>query len=231
MKVLVVDDDRDLVDVLTFAFRRAGLDALPAHDSPTALKILEREQPDIAVLDVNMGAWNGFDLLKDLRRRSRIPVIMLTARDAENDKVLGLDLGADDYLTKPFSHRELVARIRAHLRRRGEEWTPPTPAENLLEVGPIKINVAEHSATKDGRRLDLTVTEFRLLYFLMVNAATTVPTRAILKQVWGYDDPSGTNVVRVAAHRLRRKLEEDPTNPRLLLTIPGVGFMLKREPS
>ena len=231
MNILLVDDDRDLVDLLAFALRRAGFSVLPAYDSPTALKLVEAKQPQLAIFDVNLGSWSGFDLLKDLRRWSEIPVIMLTARDTEEDKVLGLELGADDYLTKPFSHRELIARIRAQFRRHGQESSAAQPAPTMLRAGPITVNVAEHRATKGAQPLDLTVTEFRLLQYLMTNAGTVVPTRTILKQVWGYDDPSGTDVVRVTVHRLRRKLEEDRNSPRLLHTVAGVGIMLKPEPS
>jgi len=231
VKILLAEDDRDLVDLLSFAFRRAGFDALAAYDSPAALKLLNDEKPDLAVLDVNLGSDDGFDLLRDLRRSSDIPVIMLTARVAEDDKLLGLELGADDYLTKPFSHRELIARIRAHLRRHGAGSSPPKRPEGALRVGPIVLKVAEHSASRDGQPLHLTVTEFRLLRYLMSNAGSVVPTHAILKHVWGYDDPSGTDVVRVTVHRLRRKLEEDPDNPRLLHTVPGVGALLNPEPA
>src|SRR5437762_3139848 len=124
-KILVVDDDRDLVDLLSFALSRAGMEALPALDASTAMKSLEDKHPDLVVLDINIGAASGFDMLKELRRKSEIPVIMLTGRDAEDDKIMGFELGADDYLTKPFSHRELIARIKASLRRRRDPWTSP----------------------------------------------------------------------------------------------------------
>ena len=230
MNILYADDDRELVDLVGFALRRAGFNVLPAHDAPSALKLLAEEHPDLAVLDVNLGVWNGFDLLRDLRRQSEIPVIMLTGRSSEPDKVRGLELGADDYVTKPFSHRELIARIRANLRRQGQEWSTPVAAQTNLRVGPLTLNLAEHALAKHDQPIDLTVTEFRLLHYLMLNAGSVVPTRAILKQVWGYEDPSGTDVVRVAVHRLRRKLEDDPTAPRLLQTVPGVGILLKAEP-
>ncbi len=227
MRILLVDDDRELVDLLTFAFGRAGFDVLPAYDSPSALHQLEHGQPDLAVLDVTMGRWDGFDLLREMRRRSDLPIIMLTARSSEDDKVRGLDLGADDYLTKPFSHRELIARVRANLRRRGHDTPARDTAVAPLQVGPIDLNPTQHVASIDGRPLDLTVTEFRLLHYLMTNAGTVVPTRAVLKHVWGYDDPGGTDVVRVTVHRLRRKIEPDPGNPQLLHTVPGVGVMIK----
>ena len=224
--ILLVDDDLELVDLLSFALRRAGFRTLPAYDSPTALRQLEEERPALAILDVNLGTWDGFELLKQVRQRTNIPVIMMTARSAEDDKVRGLELGADDYVTKPFGHRELVARIRAHLRRGGDISTPPSGG-GVLEVGPLTLNLSEHTAADDGRPVDLSVTEFRLLQYLMTNAGSVVPTRAILKQVWGYDDPNGTDVVRVTLHRLRRKLERDPAKPQLLHTVPGVGVLLK----
>lgn len=231
MNILIVDDDRDLVDLLNFALRRAGFSVQPAHDVPAALRLLEHAEADLAILDVNLGAGSGFDVLKALRRRSEIPVIMLTGRHAEDDKVLALELGADDYVVKPFSHRELTARIRAQLRRNGRVMPAPQAIDRQLVVGPIALDVAEHTATKDGRPLDLTITEFRLLHYLMINNGSVVPTRTILKQVWGYDDAGATDVVRVTVYRLRRKLEDQPNNPRLLHTVSGVGVMLKPPPS
>jgi two-component system response regulator VicR len=229
MKILLVDDDRELVDLLTFAFGRAGFEVLPAHDSPSALRHLERGRPDLAVLDVTMGKWDGFELLRELRHHSDLPVILLTARSSEDDKVRGLELGADDYVTKPFSHRELIARVRANLRRRGHDVPAREESSASLQVGPIYLNPTQHAASIDGRPLELTVTEFRLLHYLMTRAGTVVPTRAVLRHVWGYDDPGGTDVVRVTIHRLRRKIEPDPSNPRLLHTVPGVGVMIKPE--
>ena len=227
MKILLVDDDCDLVDLLCFALRRAGFQPLPAYDAPSALEQVKAQGPDLALLDVTLGPWDGFELLRELRRQSELPIIMLTGRDREEDKVRGLELGADDYVTKPFSHRELTARIRAHLRRPGQDWSAPKAEASQLSVGPITLSLAEHTVTKDGQPLALTVTEFRLLHYLMTNAGTVVPTRAILKQVWGYDDPGGTDVVRVTVHRLRRKLGEEPGRAGLLQTVPGVGVLLK----
>ena len=227
MKILLVDDDRDLVDLLSFALHRAGMQPLVAFDVPMAMKVFRDGHPDLAVLDVNLGEASGFDLLKDLRHHADIPVIMLTARASEDDKVKGFDLGADDYLTKPFSHRELVARIRARLRPRKEEWAPPPPEVASFEVGDVKMNVREHTVHKGSELVPLSVTEFRLLHNLMTNAGIAVPTRVILKQVWGYDDPDGTDLVRVTIYRLRRKLEDDPVHPRLVHTVSGVGFMMK----
>jgi two-component system response regulator VicR len=231
MNILVVEDDRDLVDLLNFALRRAGFGVQLAHDVPTALRLLEQSHPDLAILDVNLGGGSGFDVLKDLRLHSEIPAIMLTGRHAEDDKVLAFELGADDYVVKPFSHRELIARVRAQFRRNGRGVPTPQPIDRQLAVGPISLDVAEHKATKDGRLLDLTLTEFRLLQYLMINAGTLVPTRTILKQVWGYEDSGATDVVRVTVYRLRRKIEDQPNSPRLLHTVAGVGVMLKDESS
>jgi two-component system, OmpR family, response regulator VicR len=229
VRILLVDDDRELIDLLAFALKRAGLEPIAAYDATSALRLFEERQPDLVVLDITLGASSGLDVLRNLRRRSQLPVIMLTALDSEEDKVRGLETGADDYLTKPFSHRELIARIRAQLRRSGQEWSVRRAPETRLQVGSITLDLAEHSVTKSGQQISLTVTEFRLLHFLMTNAGTVVPTSAILKQVWGYQDPGGSDVVRVTVHRLRRKLEQDPARPNLLHTIPGVGVLLKSD--
>jgi DNA-binding response OmpR family regulator len=229
VRILLVDDDRELIDLLAFALKRGGLDPIGAHDAATALRLFDERKPDLVVLDINLGASSGLDVLRELRRRSPLPVIMLTALDSEEDKVRGLEAGADDYLTKPFSHRELIARIRAQLRRSGQEWPVRRAPETRLEVGSITLDLAEHSVTKSGQPVSLTVTEFRLLHCLMTNAGTVVPTATLLKQVWGYNDPGGSDVVRVTVHRLRRKLEQDPARPQLLHTIPGVGVRLKSD--
>jgi len=228
MRILLVDDDRELIELLAFALKRAGMEPIAAYDAATALRQYEEREPDLAVLDINLGGSSGLDVLKELRHRGEVPVIMLTALDTEEDKVRGLEAGADDSLTKPFSHRELIARIRAQLRRGSLERGPARPAvEPRLTVGPITLDLAEHWVKKDGQLISLTVMEFRLLHCLMSNAGTVVPTATLLVQVWGYNDPSGSDVVRVTVHRLRRKLEDDPSRPKLLHTIPGVGVLLK----
>lgn len=226
-RILLVDDDRELIDLLAFALGRAGLDPVAAHDGASALRLYEETQPDLVVLDINLGNSSGLDVLRELRKQSWVPVIMLTALDSEEDKVRGLEAGADDYLTKPFSHRELVARIRVQLRRTGQEWQARRAPETRLEVGSIVLDVAEHSVTKGGEPVSLTVTEFRLLHCLMSNAGHVVSTSQLLKQVWGYHDPAASDVVRVTVFRLRGKLEHDRTRPNLLHTIPGVGVLLK----
>jgi len=227
-KILLVDDDPDIIDLLTFLVGRTGMVALAAGETPSALTLFEAERPDLAIVDVGLGAWSGFDLVTELRARSDMPIVILTARTSDDDKVRGLEAGADDYLVKPFSHRELVARIRAHLRRNGSIQQERADAV-VLRAGPLLMNVAQHSAAKEGRSLNLTATEFRLLRYLMDRASTVVPTAAILKEIWGHDDPGAREILRVTLYRLRRKLEDDPSSPRLLYTVPGVGVMLKSE--
>jgi two-component system response regulator VicR len=227
MKLLIVDDDRDLVDLLAFSLDRAGFETVAAHDAPSAIGLIKSERPNLVVLDINLGAWNGLELLKELRAGSQIPVILLTARGREEDKVSGLDLGADDYVTKPFSHRELAARIRAVLRRHGQEPPDGTSPVEAIQVGPLTLRLSEHAAFLDSAPLNLTVTEFRLLTCLASRAGTVVPTPVILKTVWGYEYPGGSDTVRVAIYRLRRKIEVQPANPKLIQTVTGVGFILK----
>jgi two-component system response regulator VicR len=227
MNVLVVDDDRELCALLELTFRRAGLSAAVAHDGENGMRLVRAERPDVIVLDVNLGTSDGFEVLREIRRASRAPVVMLTARDAEEDKVRGLELGADDYVTKPFGHRELVARVRALIRRAGQELPEDASGPPVMRVGPLLIDTGQHVVSRDGEKIDLTVTEFRLLHALMREAGTVIPTRRLLKQVWGYDDPSSSDVVRVTLHRLRRKLGDDPAEPRLIHTVAGVGVMLR----
>jgi DNA-binding response OmpR family regulator len=227
MNVLVVDDDRELCALLELTFRRAGLTAATAHDGESGTRLFHAERPDVVVLDINLGTSDGFEVLREVRRTSRAPVIMLTARDAEDDKVKGLELGADDYVTKPFGHRELVARVRGLIRRSGHDLPGDATAPRVMSVGPLMMDVARHVATREGEKLELTVTEFRLLHALMREAGTVIPTRRLLKQVWGYDDPGSSDVVRVTLHRLRRKLGDDPAEPRLIHTVAGVGVMLR----
>jgi DNA-binding response OmpR family regulator len=226
-KILIVDDDRDLVEILRFALTRAGYEVVTAHDSPAALQEIEQQQPDVAILDVNIGEWDGFTLLQDVRQRSNLPVILLSARGSEEDKVRGLRLGADDYVSKPFGHSELLARVIAQLRR-GGQVTPEKPPEDIIMVGPLTLNRAEHSAVVGDMSVRLTATEFRLLHYLMVNAGRVVPQADLSQHVWGYSGAGTTETARVAVHRLRKKLEQGGV-PRLLHTVPGIGIILKVE--
>ena len=226
MKILVVDDERDLTELLSFALQRAGYEVVAAHDGATAIRLLQRQPLDLMVLDVNLAGVDGFDVLRDARQFSHLPVIMLTSRLAEADRVRGLETGADDYVTKPFSFKELLARITAQLRR-ATEFAPARVAPEEHAVGSLRLDARRHVVTKSGQTLDLTLTEFRLLHYLMANPDVVLPTDGLLRQVWGYDDASAHNVVRTAVHRLRQKIEDDPAQPRYLRTVAGVGFILQ----
>jgi DNA-binding response OmpR family regulator len=220
--ILLVDDDRNLVQLLSFLLEDSGFEVLSAYDTTQARARLRSGQIDLAVLDVNLGTGNGFDLLEEIRRTVDVPVIMLTGRSDEEDVVHGLELGADDYITKPFRHREFVARVRSHLQRR----PVAAPAiHTVLAAGPITLDVGRHTVHRDGRPLALSVTEFRLLQYFLENRGRALSTAEILKQVWGYDEnPSAQAVARVAVHRLRRKLGDEAGHQQLILTVAGIGF-------
>lgn len=226
-RVLVVDDDRDLLDLLAFLAEQAGLLPVVASDPTGALDALGSGDFSVAVVDLNLKPGDGFELIAEMRRRSpKLPILVLTARANEDDKVRALDIGADDYVVKPFGHRELVARIKAHARRADvDRLRGPAPA--FLEVGPLRLDLGERKLEIDGAAaFRLTGTEFRLLEYMMRNSHSVVPTEAIAKHVWGYNDAPARDVVRVTVHRLRRKLEEDGQGRRFIHTVPGVGLEL-----
>jgi two-component system OmpR family response regulator len=227
VSVLFIDDDRELVDMLVFAFRRAGLVTTTAHDVESGLARFEADHPDLIVLDLHLGGSSGFDFLTQVRRVSQVPIIILTALASEDDKVKGLSLGADDYITKPFSHRELLTRILMRLRRSGQ--AAPRPMPEVLRVSDIELDANAHTVQRGGKQVNLTVTEFRLLHHLLVNAGQVVTTEDILRHVWGNPDPTDSDVLRVTLHRLRRKLGENGTGPGILRTVPGVGVLLHGE--
>lgn len=220
MKILIIDDDDELVELLRFALSRSGFEVAVVTDALGAMEAIGRERPDAIVLDVNLGAWSGLDLLKEIRSRATTPIIMLTARDAEQDKIKAFERGADDYLAKPFSHRELAARLNALLRRSGG-----APPPRLLQVGPFEMDERDHAIRRNGVPLPVSVTEYRLLHRLMVDAGTVVPNEILLRHVWGADATANTDVLRVTLHRLRQKMEDDPRRPRYLRTIPRFGVI------
>ena len=228
--ILVVDDDRELVDLLAFLMEQSGLTPLCATEPVAALELFDKEDPYVAVVDLNRKPWDGFELLAELRRRSaRIPILVLTGRGSEDDKVRALDMGADDYVVKPFLHRELVARIRALARRAQMDRKVIEPT--ILEAGPLRLDLKERGLQIDGADVRLTGTEFRLLEYLMRHLDSVVSTTSLARHVWGYDDPPARDVVRVTVHRLRRKLGDDGESPRFVHTVPGVGLKLRSTPS
>jgi len=222
VKILVVDDDLELLRLIAFALRQAGYMVLEAQDGPQAVAVFERERPDLVVLDVNLPRLNGFEVLKKIRAVSEgLPVMMLTVRTGEEDQVRGLDLGADDYLGKPFSPRTLLARVRALLRRAGvDRPAPMTAGDLLLDLETQTVRV------KGGDPVRLTNLEVRLLQLLLANGGHTLPLERLTSHVWGYRGLGDRQLLKQLVHRLRRKLEIDPANPRYLVTVSGVGYAL-----
>jgi DNA-binding response OmpR family regulator len=221
LKVLLVDDDPDLLSVIEFALQQAGFLVVMAEDGELALRAFEREQPDLAVLDINLPRISGFELAQRLRARSPIPILMLTARGEEDDIVRALALGADDYLTKPFSPKILIARIKALLRRVGLE------AAGTLEFGGMTLSVDE--LTLEGLRrgtVRLTPLEARLLQLLFAHGGRTVQTERILVHVWGNRAGGNRQLLKQLVHRLRNKIENDPAEPKLLRTLPNSGYVM-----
>ncbi len=231
MKVLVADDDRELVELLDYALKRDGHRVVTAFDGMTALQLIQMEKPDLVLLDVNMPKQNGIEVLRELRRRSKVPVLMLTVRTDEDSVVSALELGADDYVYKPFRPRELRARVRALLRRhQGMPATSPAPAEKLV-IGDICLDPQLRQVWVRGDSIKLTPTEFSLLHFLMLNRDGVLRPSSIVANVWGYDADETDDVVRVFISRLRRKIEIDPANPRSIVNVPGFGYKFQSEAS
>ncbi len=222
-RVLVVEDEESFSDALSYMLRREGFDAVVASTGPEALAEFDRGGADIVLLDLMLPGLPGTEVCRALRARSSVPIIMLTAKDSEIDKVVGLELGADDYVTKPYSARELVARIRAVLRRRGEA-SEPTSSEAVLEAGPVRLDVERHVVAIGGEPVALPLKEFDLLEFLLRNAGRVLTRAQLIDRVWGADYVGDTKTLDVHVKRLRAKLEPDPANPQYLLTVRGLGY-------
>jgi two-component system response regulator RegX3 len=220
-RVLVVEDEESFSDALSYMLRREGYDTVVAATGPDALREFDRAGADIVLLDLMLPGLPGTEVCKALRARSSVPIIMLTAKDAEIDKVLGLELGADDYVTKPYSARELVARIRAVLRR-GTDNEPAPDAS--LAAGPVRLDVDRHVVEVDGQPVSLPLKEFDLLELLLRNAGRVLTRGQLIDRVWGADYVGDTKTLDVHVKRLRAKLEPDPANPTYLLTVRGLGY-------
>jgi two-component system, OmpR family, response regulator RegX3 len=225
-RVLVVEDEESFSDALSYMLRREGYDAVVAATGPAALAEFDRAGADIVLLDLMLPGLPGTEVCRALRSRSNVPIIMLTAKDAEIDKVVGLELGADDYVTKPYSARELLARIRAVLRRRGDA-AEAAPADGVLEAGPVRMDVERHVVVVDGEQVPLPLKEFDLLEYLMRNAGRVLTRGQLIDRVWGSDYVGDTKTLDVHVKRLRAKLEPDPANPKYLLTVRGLGYKLE----
>ncbi len=221
MKVLIADDDRDLLNLIAFTLTQEGHLVVKAIDGQVAIHAFENEGPDIVILDINMPGSTGFQVCEAIRQKSQVPILMLTARGAEEDLVKALELGADDYMTKPFSPRTLLARIKALLRRAGVEASAP------LAVGKLALDVEEHTArVGSSPPVRLTKLELRLLQMLLANAGRTVNSDRLLMQVWGHRNSGDRQLLKQLVHRLRQKIEADPAAPQLLQTSAGTGYKL-----
>ncbi len=219
-RVLVVEDEESYSEALAYVLRKEGFDVTLAATGPEALAAFERTGADIVLLDLMLPGLPGTEVCRRLRQVSSVPVIMVSAKDAEVDKVVGLELGADDYITKPYSPRELVARIRAVLRRGTEpELVPPT-----LEVGGVRMDVERHVVTIGGQEVRLPLREFELLELFLRNAGRVLTRGQLIDRVWGADYVGDTKTLDVHVKRLRMKIETDPANPRHLVTIRGLGY-------
>jgi two-component system response regulator RegX3 len=220
-RVLVVEDEESFSDALSFMLRREGYEVEIAPTGTEALSTFDRNGADLVLLDLMLPGLSGTEVCRELRARSHVPIIMVTARDSEIDKVVGLELGADDYVTKPFSSRELVARIRAVLRRGAE---PEELITGVVEAGPVRMDVERHVVTVDGTQVSLPLKEFDLLELLLRNAGRVLTRGQLIDRVWGADYVGDTKTLDVHVKRLRSKIEPDPANPKYLVTVRGLGY-------
>lgn len=231
-KVLIVEDDQTMLGVLKYNLLKEGYDVVTAVDGVQAVEVARSEKPELIVLDIMLPKLDGLEVCRILRKEMTVPILMLTAKTEEIDKVVGLEIGADDYVIKPFSMRELLARIRAMLRRAGmmkqeassigKEAAPPT-----IKIGDLEIDLARYQVSLGGSILELTLKEFDLLAFLVMNQGRVFSRDHLLEKVWGYDYAGGTRTVDVHIRWLRRKIEVDPSSPKRLITVRGVGYKLE----
>jgi two-component system response regulator RegX3 len=222
-KVMVIDDEESLLEAVRYALSREGFDVTVARDGGEAVRLFEAERPDLLVLDLMLPVMNGWDVCRRVRASSQVPIIMLTARDAEVDRVVGLEMGADDYVTKPFSVRELVARVRALLRRAGV-GPEPNGDSGVIEVTGIRLDPERHEVRVRGELVALPLKEFELLAVLMENRNRVLTRQTLIDRVWGFDYVGDTKTLDVHVKRLRARIEENRHDPRLIVTVRGVGY-------
>ena len=220
-KILVVDDEKLIVDSLRYSLRKEGYDVVVAHDGLEAIALARQEQPDLLVLDLMLPGIDGLEVCRTIRQESMLPIIMLTARSEEMDRVIGLEIGADDYLVKPFSFRELVARIRAALRR--ASYVEPA-TEETLTIGALSLDQASHRVLRHGQEVELTRKEYDLLRLFMERAGRVIPRNEIIDAVWDTDWIGDTRTLDVHIRRLREKIEDTPSKPQYVQTVRGVGY-------
>jgi two-component system OmpR family response regulator len=225
--VLVVEDDANLQETLKYNLRKEGYRVITAGDGEQALTAARRERPGLVILDIMLPGMNGFEVCRILRKEMTVPILMLTARADETDKIVGLEIGADDYMTKPFSLRELLARVRAMFRRTKMAEPSATGEQGTLKIGALEIDVARHRVSLSGTALELPPKEFDLLVFLARNKGLVFSREQLLEKVWGYDYAGDTRTVDVHIRWLRRKIENDPGHPTHLITVRGTGYKLE----
>jgi two-component system response regulator RegX3 len=225
-RILIVEDEASFSEALAFLLSKEGFETAIAETGREALDMFNAQGADLILLDLMIPVVSGVEVCRSIRTHSQVPIIMLTAKDAEIDKVVGLEIGADDYVTKPYSSRELIARIKAVLRR-GQAEDQGDYDEDLLEVGPIRLNIGKHQVFVKGNPVALPLKEFELLEFLMRNSGRVLTRSQLIDRVWGGDYYGDTKTLDVHIKRLRAKVEEDPANPVLIQTIRGLGYKLE----
>ena len=231
-KVLVVDDEKSIVDILVYNLQKEGYETLEANDGDMAIKIANEERPDLILLDIMLPKIDGLTVCKSLRHSLNVPILILSAKDEEIDKILGLELGADDYITKPFSVRELMARVKANLRKAEvtnsqiEAVEEPKKPSNVIEIGDLSIDLDKFEAKVRGEVIDLTLREFEVLRYLANQKGQVVTREILLEKVWGYEYYGDIRTVDVTVRRIREKIEKDTSSPKILITKRGVGYYL-----
>ncbi|MCX8130854.1 MAG: response regulator YycF [Clostridia bacterium] len=232
-KILIVDDEKNIVDILKFNLKKEGFDTIEAYDGEQAIEMVLSQKPDLILLDVMLPKMDGFTVCRKLRQTISTPILMLTAKEEEVDKVLGLELGADDYITKPFSPRELMARVKANLRRMTVEDgaagnDTAKKAGNMLKCGDLEIDIDRYEVKRNNMVIELTLREFELVKFLASQQDQIFSRESLLEKVWGYEYYGDVRTVDVTVRRLREKLEKEPSNPEYIMTKRGVGYYFNK---
>ncbi len=228
--ILIVEDEKNINEVLAFTFQKEGYKTISAFDGVTGVDMCLKEKPSLVLLDINLPGMDGMDACKEIRKTSNVPIIMLTAREDEVDKIVGLELGADDYITKPYSARELSARVKALLRRSEMRADSSNAVEDTSTItsGDVVINVDRYEVKKNGKTIDITLREFELLKFLAVAPDQIFSREVLLENVWGYEYLGDVRTVDVTIRRLREKIEDDPSMPRYIMTKRSIGYYFNK---
>lgn len=227
-KILIVDDEKNIVDILRFNLKKEGYDTIEAYDGESAVNFALSQSPDLILLDIMLPKMDGFTVCRKLRQSIETPILMLTAKEEEVDKVLGLELGADDYITKPFSPRELMARVKANLRRHIPEESVNSEKGHINKYGDLTIDADRYEVRRGENVIELTLREFELVKFLAAQQGTIFSRESLLEKVWGYEYYGDVRTVDVTVRRVREKLEQDPSNPMYIITKRGVGYYFNK---